>query len=105
MSRYTVLVRPVVAREMRRLPRAAAAAIRSAIGRLADDPRPAGAQALTGRPDLLRLRVGDYRVLYHVGVDLLLVVIVRVADRKHVYDRLPERSSGADLDGDRLEGD
>lgn len=89
MSPYEVVVRPAVARDLRRLPPATAAAVRAAIGRLADEPRPQGARALTGRPDLLRVRVGDYRVLYHVEDTRLVVLIVRVAHRRRVYDRLP----------------
>lgn len=42
---------------------------------LASDPRPPAARRLTGRP-AWRLRVGDYRIIYTVENDVLLVVVV-----------------------------
>lgn len=53
---------------------------------LAQDPRPPGARALQGRPGL-RVRVGDYRILYTVDDDVLLVVVVRLGHRRDVYDQ------------------
>ena len=53
---------------------------------LAVDPRPPGARVLRGR-DGLRVRVGDYRVLYRVEDDVLLVVVVAVGHRREVYER------------------
>lgn len=57
----------------------------TAIQRLADDPRPAGVKALVGAPGLLRLRVGDYRVVYSVEDGRLLIVVVHLAHRREVY--------------------
>jgi mRNA interferase RelE/StbE len=53
---------------------------------LAEDPRPPGARALQGRPGL-RVRVGDYRIIYTVEDDVLLVVVVRLGHRRDVYER------------------
>lgn len=44
------------------------------------------AGALQGRPGL-RVRVGDYRIIYTVADDVLLVVIVALGHRPEVYDR------------------
>ena len=46
----------------------------------------AGAKALQGR-DGLRVRVGNYRIIYTVKDDLLLVVVVTLGHRRDVYDR------------------
>lgn len=43
-----------------------------AIDRLADDPRPAGSFPY-GSPDLRRLRVGRYRILYEIADDAIAV--------------------------------
>ncbi len=53
---------------------------------LAQDPRPPGARALQGRPGL-RVRVSDYRIIYTVEDDVLLVVVVRLGHRRDVYDQ------------------
>jgi mRNA interferase RelE/StbE len=52
---------------------------------LADDPRPAGCEKLSGQQDRYRVRVGRYRVIYSIGDEELLVVVVRVGHRKDIY--------------------
>ncbi len=53
---------------------------------LADDPRPPGAKALQEPwKGHYRLRVGDYRILYTVEHDRLLVLVVSVGERGRVY--------------------
>jgi mRNA interferase RelE/StbE len=59
-----------------------AAAIRS----LAEDPRPTGAAMLTGfDPPVWRIRIGQYRVVYEIDEDEVLIVVVNVAPRGEVY--------------------
>jgi mRNA interferase RelE/StbE len=60
------------------------ARVQGAIALLADDPRPPAARALVGRPGL-RVRVGDYRIIYTVPDDVLLIVVVTLGDRSEVY--------------------
>ena len=53
---------------------------------LAEDPRPPGAQKLRGREDVLyRIRVGDYRVIYAVEHNRLIVLIVAAGNRRDIY--------------------
>jgi mRNA interferase RelE/StbE len=55
---------------------------------LSVDPRPPGAKMLRGGElGRWRVRVGDYRIVYAIEDDLLLVLILRVAHRREVYDR------------------
>jgi mRNA interferase RelE/StbE len=73
-------------RELRKLDKQIARRILRAVTSLAVDPRPAGVRALSGHPtSTMRLRVGDYRVVYVVDDDQIPVVIVRVAHRREVY--------------------
>ncbi len=51
---------------------------------LAKNPRPPGAEALKGS-SLLRIRVGDYRVIYQIEDDRLVVLVVLVGHRREVY--------------------
>lgn len=81
---YRVDLKPSAAKALRSLDVAAAARIRGAIALLAQDPRPPGARRLTGRPGY-RVRVGDYRILYVVEDDVLLVVVVALGHRRAVY--------------------
>lgn len=73
-------------RALRKLDRPVARRLLAAITKLGADPRPPAARMLTGEPaGTMRLRVGDYRVVYVVQDDVLLVTIVKLAHRREVY--------------------
>jgi mRNA interferase RelE/StbE len=55
---------------------------------LAEEPRPDGAKKLKGTEGTYRVRSGDYRILYTIADDVLLVVVVTVGYRKDVYDHI-----------------
>lgn len=86
MTRYRVELRPAAASALRKLDPEIRLRIQGVIALLERDPRPPAARALRGRPGL-RVRVGDYRVIYTVGDDVLLIVIVTLGHRRDVYDR------------------
>ncbi|WP_439428073.1 type II toxin-antitoxin system RelE family toxin [Micromonospora sp. LA-10] len=60
----------------------------AALASLATEPRPAGVKALAGHPGLLRIRVGDYRIIYTVRDRELIVLVVHLGHRGDVYDTL-----------------
>lgn len=60
--------------------------IQGAIALLAEDPRPPASRALRGRPGY-RLRAGDYRIIYAVADDVLLIVVVTLGHRRDVYNQ------------------
>ena len=66
-------------RELRRIQRRDRARIAKAINALAENPRPHGIVQLA--PDVYRLRVGSYRVIYKVLDEDKLVLIGRIARR------------------------
>lgn len=86
MREYRIELRPAAVRSLRKLDPTVARRIQGAIALLARDPRPPGAKALRGRPGL-RVRGGDYRIIYTVEDDVLLVVVVTPGHRRDVYDR------------------
>ncbi|HKG48649.1 MAG TPA: type II toxin-antitoxin system RelE/ParE family toxin [Pyrinomonadaceae bacterium] len=58
--------------------------ILAAITSLADNPRPTGGRKLAHRPEL-RLRFGNYRILYSVDDELRTVTVCAIAHRREVY--------------------
>lgn len=52
---------------------------------LATDPRPHGVKKLQGGKDLYRIRVGDWRIIYMIRDRELLVLVVRIANRRDAY--------------------
>jgi len=58
---------------------------RAAIGLLAEDPRPPACIAMSGQDSVYRVRVGDYRIVYEVIDNVLLIHVVRIGHRRKVY--------------------
>lgn len=79
--------RPAASRDFDDLPRSVKERISARLDALPEDPRPPGAIALQGRRGLLRIRVGDYRIVYEVRDDAATVVVDRIDHRKDVYRR------------------
>ena len=86
MSTYRVELRPAAVRAIRKLDPPLRGRIQGAIALLAQDPRPPAARALQGRPGL-RVRVGGYRIIYSVQDEVLLVAVVTLGHRRHIYER------------------
>ena len=85
-ARYTVTILPAALRVLRSLPRNIRTRIRGEIDSLAENPRPHGAKSLQGsQKGYLRVRVGDYRIIYRIEDDRLLVVVVGIGHRREVY--------------------
>jgi mRNA interferase RelE/StbE len=82
---YAIEVAPAALRQLRKIDGTDRVRVIAAIDRLANQPRPAGVRALTGHPGLLRIRVGDYRVVYSVDDGKLVVTIIAAAHRRAIY--------------------
>jgi mRNA interferase RelE/StbE len=61
--------------------------IGEAVEALAADPRPAAAKMITGAHGVLRIRVGDYRVLYTLDEGQLIVLVLDAGHRSEIYGR------------------
>ncbi len=86
MSGYRIELRPAAGRALRKLDGDVGRRIQGAIALLAQNPRPPNARALRDRPGL-RVRVGDYRIIYTIDDDVLVVVVVALGHRREVYRR------------------
>lgn len=85
MSRYRVEFQARAGKELLKLGKPVRRRVLRAVDRLGTEPRPPGAVALNGKPGLLRIRVGDYRVVYTVVDEKVLVLVVAVGHRSVVY--------------------
>lgn len=87
--RYDIEWTAPAARELRKLDRSVQRRVARAVTALGLDPRPPGSKALVGHPaGVMRIRVGDYRVVYEIEDDRVVVTVVRVAHRREVYRKL-----------------
>ena len=84
MARYRLVVRKSVSKDLNGIPKKDVRRILAVIESLADDPRPTGTKKLSGQ-ERYRLRQGNYRILYEIEDDRLIVCVVRVGNRRDVY--------------------
>jgi mRNA interferase RelE/StbE len=80
---YTVQFRPRAAKQLTALPKGVRKTIAQVVDALAENPRPSGAVQLKGT-DFMRVRVRDYRVIYELRDDVLLVLVVRIGHRRDI---------------------
>jgi mRNA interferase RelE/StbE len=52
---------------------------------LATNPRPANCKKLKGFKGLYRIRAGDYRIIYRIEDNALIIEVIRIGDRKDIY--------------------
>ncbi len=86
---HTVAFSPRAARVFRKLQKPVQARLQRAIDGLAETPRPPGCKKLSGADEIYRIHVGDYRLLYQVRDDELLVLIVDLGNRREIYGNTP----------------
>jgi mRNA interferase RelE/StbE len=84
---YSVSLSPAAARQLRNFVPDVRRRIQAAIELLAEDPRPPAAIRLVGGAGEWRVRTGDYRVIYEIHDGELLVLVLRTARRREVYER------------------
>jgi mRNA interferase RelE/StbE len=85
--RYELRFRPAALRQLRKLDSQIARRIKSTTETLRTEPRPPGVKALTGQRGWLRIRVGDYRIVYEVRDSELVVLVIQIGHRSQIYDR------------------
>lgn len=84
---YRLEVAPAALRQLRKLDPPARRRVQAAMELLAEQPRPSGAKKLVGGEGEWRVRTGDYRVVYEIHDDVLLVLVLAVGHRRDIYRR------------------
>ncbi len=82
---YLIDFKPLALRQISKLNIDIQNRISSKIDALVDNPRPRGIIKLQGFENRYRIRVGDYRVIYEIHDNVLLVLVVEVVHRSGAY--------------------
>ncbi|MEM9424564.1 MAG: type II toxin-antitoxin system RelE/ParE family toxin [Spirochaetota bacterium] len=90
MESYNIEWKNSAKKELRRLPKKIINSIITAIEGLANNPYPASSRKLIGAEHTYRQRIGDYRIIYSIENNLLVIEIIRISHRKDVYKNLTE---------------
>ena len=83
--RYSILLSPGAERNLGALDKPVQRRVVARIEALAENPRPAGVTKLQVEANAWRVRVGDYRVLYTIEDVRLVVLVVKIGNRREVY--------------------
>jgi mRNA interferase RelE/StbE len=86
MESYRIIVKKSVSKDLKKLPKKEIQRILTAIQGLSENPRPSQAKKLSGQ-ERYRLRQGDYRILYSIEDNQLIVCVVKVRNRRDVYKK------------------
>jgi len=85
MAGYQLKIKKSAEKELANLPTATILAVKDHILTLRSNPFPNGYKKLKGFKKLYRIRIGNYRIIYSVQSDVLVVEILKIAHRKDAY--------------------
>ena len=85
MDCYKIIWKSSAKKELKKLPQRIIKNIILNIEKLPLIPRPIGSKKLMGTKHTYRQRVGDYRVIYSIEKDQLIIEIIRIGHRKDIY--------------------
>jgi mRNA interferase RelE/StbE len=84
-DRWQIIVHRKAEKTLKRLRGEMLERIRQAIRSLAENPRPVGYKKMMGYDNLYRIRVGNWRIIYAIEKDELIVLVLEVAPRGRIY--------------------
>ena len=87
MASYTIKWKASAKKELKKIDKKEIPKILKAVESLAIDPHPANHKKLLGTDHIYRIRIGNYRVVYFLEDNELIIEIVRVKHRKDVYKK------------------
>jgi len=82
---YQIELSPAAKRQFKKLPINDKIRVGRVVNSLKDEPRPQGCKKLTNTDNLYRVRAGEFRVIYTIEDDIILITIVRIRKRNEVY--------------------
>ena len=84
MAVFSIYFKESARKELNAIPKRDLRRIMEKIATLADNPRPAGSEKLSGQ-ERYRIRQGNYRILYSIQDGELTIWVVKVGHRREVY--------------------
>jgi len=86
--KYSVEFRPAVLKSIKRLPKKDLRRIKKKIDDIAANLPEPGSTKMKGNNSFHKIRSGDYRIIYEIHDDRLVILVVKIGHRKDVYKRL-----------------
>jgi mRNA interferase RelE/StbE len=89
---YTIKFRPAVEKNLRTLPQKVLIQIKRKIDSLAENLPDPALTKMKGNNKFHKIRVGDYRIIYEIHDDTLMILVAKIGHRKDIYKHLPDPS-------------
>ncbi|MCK5543377.1 MAG: type II toxin-antitoxin system RelE/ParE family toxin [Desulfobacterales bacterium] len=86
---YSIEFRPAVLKNLKRFPKKDLVRIKKKTEELGDNLPSPNVTKMKGNNPFHRIRSGDYRIIYEIHDDRVVILIVKVGHQKDVYKRLP----------------
>jgi mRNA interferase RelE/StbE len=86
VANYKILIKASAAKELKSLPKKDVQRITSKIRSLSNEPRPYGCEKLSAQ-ERYRIRQGNYRIVYSIEDDKLIVYVIKIDHRRKVYKK------------------
>jgi len=86
--KYTVELKKSAAKMLRKLPKSAQERIINRLSEIENSLPPLEETKLKGNNLFHKIRVGDYRIVYEIQNDVLIILVIKIGHRKDVYKRL-----------------
>ncbi len=89
-KKFDIEITTSAAKEFKKLPKSIKEKVKEMVGFLAQNPRSEflKIKKMKGPVDLYRVRVGDYRIVYEIYDNKLIILIIKIGHRKEVYKKL-----------------
>ena len=84
MEKYEITFKKSVAKDFRVIPKKDVKKILDRINALSENPRTEGCVKLTGS-NFYRVRQGNYRIIYEIRDNILVVTVIKIGNRADVY--------------------
>ena len=82
---YSILLAPPAERQLRSFSSAIQKRLVNRMKTLQQDPRPPGVKKLADEDHLYRIREGDFRIIYTIQDEELIILVLKIGNRKDVY--------------------
>ena len=86
MAKYKIQIKSSAVKELNKLPKKDLKKVVLKIQALSEDPRPSGCEKLSG-DEKYRIRHGNYRIVYAIQDEILVVYVVKIGHRKDIYKK------------------
>jgi len=85
---YSVEYRPAVLKNLKRFPKRDLAKIKKKLEELGENFPSPNTTKMKGNNPFHKIRSGDYRIIYEIHDDRLVILVVKIGHRKDVYKKL-----------------